>query len=258
MALRDISKLMGVLERKKLATDIILKRKLEVGYTPKRLAARHGKAVLLGKGKGVLGDLFTDKKKGKTMRMRDAGPRSLLFHVELSELGRTRATLFPALVEDIDNALNLMYKMMYLYINEQKIKYVPVETGALKRSLLRSLTVHKSEIQNGNVTIEMGSNLPYLGIVNKMPTYPTPGVRGHLKHPPYVGKYKFSYKTHEKLHDPEAVGSFMGFITAEARKEAEKVFWAALNKAEIYKNWKGIFGWTRGSQVSQLFKRRRW
>jgi len=252
MPTKDLSGIIGMLERKGLARKIISSRKME--YVPKKIVARHGKVVLIPKGKRK--QIITDKTEGQVTRA--GGPRSLLFHVELSELGRTRATLFPALVEDIDNALNLMYKMMYLYINEQKIKYVPVETGALKRSLLRSLTVHKSEIQNGNVTIEMGSNLPYLGIVNKMPTYPTPGVRGHLKHPPYVGKYKFSYKTHEKLHDPEAVGSFMGFITAEARKQAEKVFWAALNKAEIYKNWKGIFGWTRGSQVSQLFKRRRW
>lgn len=199
--------------------------------------------------------------------------KNVIFRVGLSERGRSMAALFPALQEDFNAVMLMMYNAVFGWVRRHQEAKIPSDTGALRRSLMRSLTLSRRYIPSGEIIIEIGSPLAYLQYVNEMPTYPrglsramveelgiktSPGGRGpHLRHPPHLETHRFSKRGGE-LYDPKAIHHFMESIVNDTRAQSERFFREALTQFGFYNRWKDVFGWTHYGQMYALFERDRW
>lgn len=272
----NISKELGISRRKAIASEILSKRKIVKKLKPKRFGLEKGRVVLKSMkikryGK-TMKTIAEDKKKkaGVKSNIKDAGiptKRTLLMRVEISEAAKDAATwLFgehkipnKEFMDDLKGAMNAMYFDIYRYINDKKSQLIPTNTGALKRSLLRSLTANKSDISTGILIVEIGTHLPYLKFVHEMETT---GVKPHLRHPPYPTKTGLSMSPKgatylPEIDDPKAVKHFLDWIIIEARKRANKIFSDRVIQM-IYNKYKSLFGWTRWTQAAMLFNWVKW
>jgi hypothetical protein len=248
--------------RKAISMDILKSRKLVkpgVEYKKpisphiraKRMVVKHGKVVLKPTRRGVS---YSKSIKDAI----EAGKRSRIFFIQLSEAGKGMEFIDQNLYQDLIRALLSMYNKIRMFIRTKHLYRVPINTGKLRRSLMRSLGEHYISIKNEQrLLMELGSNLPYLPIVNEMPTNVEGGSGPHLRHPPYIKKgggittekEKASYVPGED--DVLAVHHFFDFIVAESRKGAKAIMESVISK--VYIEHKQTMGWTHRSHARRLF-----
>ena len=282
----DINKLVGRARRSAIASDILAVKKYKIKkikprkivkkIVPKRFGIEKARVILKpmkfkkAKYGKKIGEI-TERKKVEGLKLQGvsnikdataAGERTLIMRVEISEWTRKLVPWLGSqdLINDLIKCMDVMYFDLYRYINDKKSQLIPTNTGALKRSLLRSLTARKRYISSGILMVEIGTHLPYLVWVHEMETS---GTKPHLRHPPYAkrgggftgSKKKASYVP--KKDDPKAVKHFLDWIIIEARKKANQIFTQRVAQM-IYPKWKNFFGWIRWTQATMLFNRVKW
>ena len=263
-----MSKMFGVLSRKSMAGSILSRREnFEVlpryqrkNYIPtfesKQLKIQHGKAVLVS------------KRKSRRYDSEEYSPTKghPVLHCYLSDIGFEAMLKDPqGLGADLLNTLLAMYTNQYAHITNKVMQIIPEDTGKLRRSLMRSLTKGKNVIMDeGEVFMEFSTKLPYAVYVNEMPTYPIgvtkktignknrpSGAGPHVRHPPYVGKYKVG-RGGTRLHDPLALGNFMKWIVVKAQNYAPYAISSAIKV--LFRAKRTQHGWNYYSQARRYFK----
>ena len=255
--------------RRSAIASMLLVKKRKIGIRGGRVYMKDWKKR---KNFNIAESKWKKERKEKPRKFKDAKlkfKKTTLMRVELSDRARNLSdwlwsqsgNVNPSdLLEDIGKCMMAMYYDLYRYINDKKSQMIPVNTGALKRSLLHSLTTNKGDISGGVLLVEIGTHLPYLWWVNEMETT---GARPHLRHPPYTkrgggfthDKWKASYVPGED--DIHAVKHFLDWIVIEARKRANRIF-AERVTSMIFQKYKSTFGWTRWTQAASLFSRVVW
>jgi len=265
----NLNKMMEISRRSAIASEILIKKrtiaikggKAYMKSWKRRKAFVAAKKVRGFKGKGIRPERFVDAK----LPIK----KSTIMRVELSDRARNMSdwlwsqgsSMNPSdLLEDLGKCMLTMYFDLYRYINDKKAQMIPVNTGALKRSLLRSLTANKGDISKGVLLVEIGTNLPYLWFVNEMETT---GAKPHVRHPPYIKKGGgFTHDRSKATYVPgeddiHAVKHFLDWIVIEARKKANRIFTERVTSM-IFRKYKSIFGWTRWTQAAGFFSRVVW
>lgn len=242
-----------LLSSRKLRPSIKYKRR-EPHIESKRMAIRHGKVVLVGKGR-------------QAFQLTDAPPTHLntqigypVIAVGLSEFGRELLSTFGGM--PIENTITKTLQNIYLNlrnkIRDDLIEYVPKETGHLRASYMYNLQRMRHLInQHYVVYMQVKSDVPYLQYANVMPTKPIDGKGPHLKHPPYVknpktGKlYNWGFRSKSILYDPRAMTNFHSFLILNARKAAKVAFTEETRK--MFHQTKSQFGWANLKEFQGLF-----
>ena len=240
------------------------------GFKRHRLVIRKGKAKLVPrrKKKSARTKKLTDARRKKSKKRKSPsrkyqaytvpeaalGPDRII-SVELTEAGQHIVQISAITGIDFRKAVNdMLYNLhgqIYNWIKSKQLHYVPEDTGALRRSIMRSVRRNLNEIKyNSRIDIQLGTAIPYAGFVNKMSTKPEKGKK-HVQHPPYVGKYTHG-RSGNKLVDDKAVGQFYNFMLANTRKKALRLTNAEISK--LYRNFKSQLGLANYSQMRRLFK----
>ena len=240
------------------------------GFKRHRLVIRKGKAKLVPrrKKKSARAKKITDARRKKSTKRKSPstkykaytlpqaalGPDRII-SVELTEAGQHMVQMSAITGVDFRKAVNDMlanlHSQIYNWIKSKQLHYVPEDTGALRRSIIRSVRRNLDEIKyNSRIDIQLGTAVPYAAFVNQMTTMPEKGKK-HVKHPPYVGKYTVG-KSGKTLNDPKAIGQFYNFMLANSRKMALRLTNAEISK--LYRNFKKELGIANYSQMRRLFK----
>lgn len=239
--------------RSVIARDILSRRKFKVGIPGKRLSISHGKVVLKPKRRGRLDISDASTIHGVTAAL---GKKELVLELKLSELGEFAVAYDPVLAQAVIKTMIEIHNEIYKYVSRNKIKMVPEETGKLRRSILRSLSINKHRIENdGMLIMELGTSVPYFPYVNEMETFPSGNMGPHLRHPPHLPTYKKGKRSKRPLYDPWALKNFFNWLVFNTRTEAAKITRRRII-ANIFDPFKSRQGWTAWRQAMALFRRR--
>ena len=162
----------------------------------------------------------------------------------------------------VQKMLTDTHTLLYRWIKAKQLQYVPEDTGALRRNIMRSIRKNMNEIKyDFRLEMFIGTTLPYASWVNEMPTYPKGGTRKehketypsgkgpHVRHPPYVGGYTHG-SAGNRLSDDKAMHHFYDFMLTNSRKMGKRFVNEQISK--LYRNYGKGLGLSY-SQMRRLF-----